>query len=157
MKAENGLKKCSKCGEVKGVEEFGRDMSRKDGLTHYCKECGRIVRNKFIESHEGYAKCQYQKNKNTLRLSSKKYREKNIDIIREKDRLRCRRYRLNNKNSLKLTRDISSFELSDNFVKMRINGYFGIKFNEISSEMIEIKRIQLINNRFIKKITDAKH
>ena len=39
MKAENGLKKCSKCGEVKGVEEYSKDVHRKDGLHNTCRKC----------------------------------------------------------------------------------------------------------------------
>jgi hypothetical protein len=32
-------KKCSKCKKNKGVEEFSRDKSKKDGLTSACREC----------------------------------------------------------------------------------------------------------------------
>lgn len=37
----DGLKTCSKCREVKGLAEFGRDRSKWDGLTHACKPCSR--------------------------------------------------------------------------------------------------------------------
>jgi len=33
------MKKCSKCGQVKDLNEFCRDRSRKDGKSHYCKAC----------------------------------------------------------------------------------------------------------------------
>jgi hypothetical protein len=32
-------KKCSKCGEVKGSDDFYRNNSSSDGLTQYCKAC----------------------------------------------------------------------------------------------------------------------
>lgn len=32
-------KRCSKCGEAKGVDEFHKDRSKKDGLDHRCKSC----------------------------------------------------------------------------------------------------------------------
>ncbi|ASF29967.1 MULTISPECIES: HNH endonuclease [Bacillus amyloliquefaciens group] len=33
------LKQCSKCKEIKSVEGFSRDKSKKDGLTSACREC----------------------------------------------------------------------------------------------------------------------
>lgn len=33
------MKKCSKCGETKELEEFHKDKSRKDGRTSKCKVC----------------------------------------------------------------------------------------------------------------------
>jgi hypothetical protein len=32
-------KKCSKCKESKGLEEFSKDRSKSDGLTSACREC----------------------------------------------------------------------------------------------------------------------
>ena len=34
-----GMKRCSRCREVKPVEEFFRNAARHDGLTSYCKVC----------------------------------------------------------------------------------------------------------------------
>lgn len=34
---------CALCGEEKLFAEFGKNRSRCDGLTHYCKECHRIT------------------------------------------------------------------------------------------------------------------
>ena len=34
-----GLKRCTKCGEVKPLSEFCKDKIRKDGHTVWCKEC----------------------------------------------------------------------------------------------------------------------
>lgn len=33
------MKKCSRCGEEKPIEDFPRDKSRKDGLFVYCRKC----------------------------------------------------------------------------------------------------------------------
>ena len=33
------MKRCSKCGETKLVDEFGTNRYNRDGLTHWCKEC----------------------------------------------------------------------------------------------------------------------
>lgn len=67
----DGMKRCSKCGEVKAVGEFGLDRSRKDGLHSNCKKC----------VAEGYSA----------------YRHKNIEKIREVQR----RYRINNQEKLR--------------------------------------------------------
>ena len=32
-------KQCSKCGEVKGVGEDGKDKSKKHGIREQCKKC----------------------------------------------------------------------------------------------------------------------
>lgn len=37
-----GVKKCSKCKEVKDISTFSNDRSRGDGLNHRCKICDRI-------------------------------------------------------------------------------------------------------------------
>ena len=34
-------KRCSKCGEVKPLKEFRRDLSRKQGIYPQCRECER--------------------------------------------------------------------------------------------------------------------
>ena len=34
-----GMKRCTKCGEIKPVSEFHRNKSRKDGLQEWCKAC----------------------------------------------------------------------------------------------------------------------
>jgi len=61
----NQTKKCTKCGEVKNISEFGKDKKHKDGLRYECKEC----RNKYcrdlnkyhrptkIIAREGYKYC----------------------------------------------------------------------------------------------------
>lgn len=33
------MKRCSKCGIEKGLSEFGKDSSRKDGLRPWCRAC----------------------------------------------------------------------------------------------------------------------
>ena len=39
MKIAEGMKRCSKCGEVKPVGEFGKSKVSKNGLQSRCKEC----------------------------------------------------------------------------------------------------------------------
>lgn len=55
-------KKCSKCGEVKGLGEFGKHAARKDGMNTRCKQCNRDA--------------------------ATAYRTANLELVRAKDRAR---------------------------------------------------------------------
>lgn len=35
------MKRCSRCGEEKGLEEFGKDASKPDNKSIYCRPCSR--------------------------------------------------------------------------------------------------------------------
>ena len=49
------MKKCSKCSELKPVEMFGKNKSRKDGLEYWCKLCKRDILNNCVKKyHENY-------------------------------------------------------------------------------------------------------
>lgn len=75
MRAENGLKMCSKCREVKAIEDFHRNRSAVDGLHPQCKAChlAGIAARRKPENQRKYDAA---------------YRERN----REKDRERKRDY-----------------------------------------------------------------
>ena len=45
---EGGVKKCSRCGEVRDVDEFGTRRGASDGLQGYCYECAR----EYAEEHK---------------------------------------------------------------------------------------------------------
>ena len=122
MKAENGLKKCSKCGEVKEVKEFGMHKARADGLCNYCKECKSDI--------------------------DKEYRHSIPEKHRENNRVW---WRLSKQRILYTQNEIRE-RLGDRYVQTKLSQNFGIKFKEVSSQMIEIKRLQLTNKRFIKKL-----
>lgn len=56
-------KRCSKCGEVKVLDEFGKRAKSKDGRDTRCKQCNRDA--------------------------ADAYRRANLDAVREKDRIRA--------------------------------------------------------------------
>ena len=66
MKIAEGMKRCSKCGEVKPVGEFYKHKNRKDGLQSQCKQCQK----EYIEKY-------YEENKEHCAEKAKKYREEN--------------------------------------------------------------------------------
>lgn len=68
-------KKCSKCKEVKTIDNFGKNRRRKDGLHYCCRICKREEERKYREE-----------NREVLIEKSRKYREENREIINEKSR-----------------------------------------------------------------------
>lgn len=57
---------CNKCGEIKSINEFSKDLSKKDKLSSLCKKCKSEHKKKY-----------YKNNTEKCREYSKKYREKN--------------------------------------------------------------------------------
>jgi hypothetical protein len=89
-------KRCPGCGEVKGVESFSRDRSRKDGLQSRCKSCARRHRE---ESHEAILECHrryHAENREAILDRQRHYREVN----REAELERQRRYHEENREAL---------------------------------------------------------
>ena len=108
-------KKCTKCGEVKGVGEFYKYAASKDRLRSICKKCDSTRMKKYrlenrdvllekkreyylvnkdtlSEKHRGY----YLKNRDTILERWREYHLKNRDTILEKKR----EYRLENRDVL---------------------------------------------------------
>lgn len=71
------MKQCTKCKEVKPLEEFNKDKSRKDGLRYNCKSCTNAISKKWYKNNPEKAKAKarvkewYKKNPNY----SKKHKE----------------------------------------------------------------------------------
>jgi 5-methylcytosine-specific restriction endonuclease McrA len=108
----NASKKCSKCGQIKSLEDFSRDRSAKDGLQSACKGCRRLVveewRRKNPDKVRAYSKM-YQRenadqrreyrrewrrrNPEASRKQKREWRQKNIERALEQERQRLRRWR----------------------------------------------------------------
>jgi hypothetical protein len=65
-------KKCSKCGEVKGLGEFHTNSASKDGFTSGCKKCN-CESTRKSKRKTGY---KYKKNPESCRRYHKKHRER---------------------------------------------------------------------------------
>ena len=48
------MKTCSKCGEANLKKEFGKDASKRDGLSSLCKTCANFASAKFRAAHPAY-------------------------------------------------------------------------------------------------------
>jgi hypothetical protein len=108
-------KKCTKCGEVKSLDEFGNDKSSKDGKQFRCKICNKEYRKKNKEKIKEYKKEYYSKNKEKIKVKNsengKEYRKKNKEKIKVKNKeyrkmnvkrmkKRDKKYRENNKEKI---------------------------------------------------------
>jgi hypothetical protein len=75
--ALEGLKRCSSCGELKSYEHYSKHKTCKGGVRSICKKCCLIS-----------AKDNYWKNPEKANEKSKRWRNKNIEIVRQKNRER---------------------------------------------------------------------
>ena len=69
------MKECTKCKKKKPLTEYHKLKGASDGVRSNCKAC-----------HLSSAKRYYQENKDAVCERVKDYREKNIDVVRAKDR-----------------------------------------------------------------------
>jgi len=84
-------KKCKKCGEVKSLDDFYNDKSRKDNKNPYCKLCikekNKIHRKKYYQKHKeklnAKSKLYFKKNKESMLEYGKEYRVKNKEKLSE--------------------------------------------------------------------------
>ena len=73
-KVEITTKKCSKCGEVKPVGDFGKHKSSKNGIRSECLKCAAL-----------YSQSYRKKNPEQTRAASRKWRLDNPDRAKELD------------------------------------------------------------------------
>jgi len=101
-------KKCTKCGEVKSLDEFSNDKSKKDGKQSRCKDCvklyAKINKEHIKKRQQEYRKINLEKmikwrekNKENIINYSKKYRKENKESIKEYNK----KYRKENRESIK--------------------------------------------------------
>lgn len=105
------FKKCSMCGEIKPINNFNKDKSRKDGYYHRCKECNKIYNKKYREEHKEELKEKqkqyYEEHKEECNAKSKQYHQEHREEQNAKNREyyhehkeECKEYQKNyNKNN----------------------------------------------------------
>lgn len=79
------MKRCSKCGEIKSKDNFGKHARHKDGLQSHCKSCRSKSSKEYLE-----------KNQKEISKRRKKYRAENHELILKQKK----EYRLRNKEKI---------------------------------------------------------
>lgn len=128
-------KTCVKCGETKPVSDFYRNRCQ-------CKVCCRLYKKKYNENNKEKVSAHKKKyngnNKEKIAENCKQYRENNKEKIAEY----LKQYRENNKEKIML---------SNGHIKSILKLNFKIKYTNITPEMIELKREQLLIHRALKQ------
>jgi len=71
----DNMKKCIKCDQIKGLEDFPINKKSNSGYSNSCREC----KNKYLKEYN-------LRNPDVAKKAQKKYRENNIDKCRERSR-----------------------------------------------------------------------
>lgn len=81
---QEGVKFCNKCKESKPTEEYNRNASQRDGLSHWCGECMRKKdRNRSVEAkvkRDTRSKEWYNRTKSIRLVQAKEYRDTHPEI-----------------------------------------------------------------------------
>lgn len=81
-------KLCPKCNTVKPVGDFGKNKSKRDGLTGYCRECTYSYYDEYNKKNPGMLKAIWTKFNNSPKKKAydKKWNEENPEKVRAKKR-----------------------------------------------------------------------
>jgi len=71
MEILENSKICYKCGTIKGLDNFYKNKTKKDGFSNLCKECSKVYKNDYN-----------QKNKDKISIYNTKYRIENAEFIK---------------------------------------------------------------------------
>ena len=144
-----GLRGCNKCGEIKSVDDFHSDKSRKYNLAGICRKCSKY---RYLDW--------YKNNPEKAKIINDRYRRNHL----ERDKIRHKIYRKNNpeiyRKSTKKYREKNKskvIEMNMNVVKNVTNGYavgiikrqFDIPTSEITPDMIMLKKVEIKSKRMI--------
>lgn len=79
-------KRCPGCGEVKAVEAFSRNRSKKDGLQYRCKACFRRYHEENREAILEHKRRYYEVNREAITEHKRRYYEDNREAVLESKR-----------------------------------------------------------------------
>ena len=86
----SSTKRCTKCGEVKSLDEFNRDRGKPLGRCSYCRACHRESVRAWREANRDrkreYQRAWYEANRDRQREYNRAWREANQDRYREYQR-----------------------------------------------------------------------
>ena len=104
-------KKCTKCGEVKGLEYFAKNSKGKHGVRGRCKDCGKGYNKSYYQEYKRkwakenkeykkeYKRKHYQENKERYKECNKEYSRRWIQDNPDKNRARTAKKRARKRNA----------------------------------------------------------
>lgn len=129
-------KKCSKCGEVKGLGEFSINKARKNGFEFWCKACkcnqAALWRTRNPDRHA---------------LNVQTWQAANPEKVRARNKRRDQR----NKSAVAARTRKNTALLTDGYVAARI----GLTMDKATPELIALKREQLTIKRMVRTLRKA--
>ena len=145
------MKTCTKCGEVKALDAFHKNSTRKDGICEICKACV-----------QARGKTYRAANSEKIAATAAAYRAANIDAEvkrwaayraanREKQSTYKAAYRLAN---IEMYRARNSAN-KENLTPCYIAHVMRIKTSELTPGLYELKREQLETRRLAKQLKQA--
>jgi len=156
-------KVCRKCPEngEQSIDNFGikKHTNGKYYRRSHCKRCcckEEKQRISKIEKIDDFYKQQYQKYKDIHKKNSINYYKNNKDIIKARSAKWAKENPIKRKIQEKNTRKLQSDKLSDNHIKREIIKHsIGLKYKDISIEMIELQRESVQIYRQLKQLKNG--
>lgn len=103
------MKRCTKCGELKSLEDFYKKKETKDGRRSSCKECFKYADKQYYSKNKEKKKDYQEANKERIAERKKKHYNKNREVMLQRLRESYRKhwekrklYREENKEKLSL-------------------------------------------------------
>lgn len=153
------MKTCTKCNKVKNDSDFRVRKGKKKGQSPYlnssCRECDAKCAREYYQKVKdypefkkknqsrvkeynkktGYSKKRWQKNKSSeLWLNRlRQWREDNKERVRALQSIRSKKWHINAMNNI-----------SDTYIISKIREQTGFSKEDITQEMIDIKRLQIL-------------
>lgn len=128
----DGVKCCSKCGDIKPLDAFNKNRTRRDGLSRQCRKCVQVLQTAYR-----------QNNREKCKAAIRRWRLNNP----EKDKAAKARWLKNNPDKRKVIRDRWAHNNKDAFAAMRrrwVNNNPD-KVAEIGARALAIRRARLAN------------
>ena len=140
-------KKCPKCGEIKLIDQFYKNVTRRDGLTSWCKECSNESHKNYVKDNsehmKEYGRKRYWENPEHHRKIRRKSNVTNAESIKEARKI----YYQNNKDKI-LEKDKEYYQRNKSAINKRNNEYY-----QRNKDLFKIKAIN--RKKRVKYISDG--
>ena len=86
------LKKCSRCGVFKPVEDFNKCKESKTLLKCECRQCSKIAKKKYEDSHKAELRLHNQKYRDSHKAEARLYNQRYYNLHKAERRLSQQKY-----------------------------------------------------------------